>query len=944
MSENLTETILDLDKLRDVSAITQGAIIHVEARNRFPKLIGDVLKRGEELAETRRRKSDYKFFYSRAHEVIMLSGRRGAGKTTLLLHLLEEIGKYSSGWDRDGELELTQDSANCKVIYSKLYPLDVFDPTLLGSREHLMVAIIDKIRFAVEESRQKRRASGDLSYDDGCKRSFDNWEELLRNMAEGLKVLGEGENFRGTAPAWEDPQFILDESLNRARHGEELERRFQRFLDYSLKILDKKAFIIGLDDIDTQPSIGVHVLEVLRKYLTSPQLITILSGDIELYSSIIRKMQLEAFGLSFSSQPDILARHERMISGLVDQYMNKLLPSRNRIHIGYFNKCNIANMYVLLRGNKIINGINARIELKYKVKKFVDELIENVLCIKNNEDIDAVRNILFDNPARTVVQLLIVAADNVDIERSDEKSIAFKKDMNFSPHLADIFYESLHRFGYTYADFENLASLKGMGKFVDCLVRKELFGDAPSMQLRNAETWINEAMLVVQASVTRAFASQPALALVYALDACLPQEILEREDYKSYLNTVRLKENAQSIWALMGPAANVMSYLYAHESKLPASEYALGTTKAVCGQTDLVENINILHLQKNFTHLSPLAALTLEAVQRQGKKEHYISTYGILALIVYVMDMDVDPYSCNSKMRIKLFQIVNSKLHSLRYSNEAIRELRKDSENIGIFNEIINKICLWKRFLNIIFANEEYKFCSSLFVSRFVELFVKKMLSFDKEISQKEAAQLQKAQEEAAQLQKAQKEAAQLKKAQKGAAQLKKAQKEAAQLKKAQEEEKKMTPGNYISDTIAIFLNSVYYEEYNIMSNGTISFDGEPFLTGLYNENRNAESMNKIEIKISNNAHILKFFISILTFPLLQIYTSRPLYKEIQKCVLKLMPNIKKEYGVEEYFEKEIVKFFSFISETDTQNEDITTVYDLFNIPTETLINKRQKA
>ena len=911
MSENLTEIILDLDKLRDVSAITQGSIIHVEARNRFPKLIGELLKRGEELAETRRRKSDYKFFYSRAHEVIMLSGRRGAGKTTLLLHLLEEIGKYSSGWDRDGELELTQDSANCKVIYSKLYPLDVFDPTLLGSREHLMVAIIDKIRFAVEESRQKRRASGDLSYDDGCKRSFDNWEELLRSMAEGLKVLGEGENFRGTAPAWEDPQFILDESLNRARHGEELERRFQRFLDYSLKILGKKAFIIGLDDIDTQPSIGVHVLEVLRKYLTSPQLITIISGDIELYSSIIRKMQLEAFGLSFSSQSEILVRHERMISGLVDQYMNKLLPSRNRIHIGYFNKCNIENIYVLLIGNKVINGINTKIELKCKVKKFVDKLIENVLCIKNNEDIDVVRSILFDNPARTVVQLLIVAADNVDIEKSkfDENNnliseLEFKEDMDFSPHLADVFYESLHRFGYTYADFENLTSLKGMGKFVDCLVRKELFGDAPSMQLRNAETWINEAMLVVQAGLTRAFASQPTLALDYALHACLPQEILGREVCQSYLKSVRLKENAQSIWALMGPAANVMSYLYAHESKLSTSEYFLGTAKAAYAVNNLVEKINLLHKREDSIHLRPLAALMLETVQSQGKKEYYISIYGILAFIGRVMSKISDSESCDLIMGHKLFYLANSKLPSLRYNNIEEHLIRNNENNMAIYKEIVSKICSWQNFLNKVFGKEKYKFCSSLFISRFIELFVKKMRYFDKEISQKEKKQSDAAQSDAAQ--------------------------------------GKMSPGNYISDTIAIFLNSVYCEEYNIMNTGSTKFVVEPFITGLYEENRVAEELEKMGIRIAENSYKLKFFIAILTFPLLQIYTSRSLYKLIQKYIEEIMKKIKKEYSAKEKLENEFVKPFSFISEKNTDSQNITTVYDLLNTPTENLITENQ--
>lgn len=41
ISENLTEIILHQDKVHDVSTIPLRTIIHVEVRNRFPKLIGE---------------------------------------------------------------------------------------------------------------------------------------------------------------------------------------------------------------------------------------------------------------------------------------------------------------------------------------------------------------------------------------------------------------------------------------------------------------------------------------------------------------------------------------------------------------------------------------------------------------------------------------------------------------------------------------------------------------------------------------------------------------------------------------------------------------------------------------------------------------------------------------------------------------------------------------
>lgn len=63
---------------------------------------------------------------------------------------------------------------------------------------------------------------------------------------------------------------------------------FNRFVEQSLELIKKKAFLICFDDIDTDFTKGWPILEILRKYL-QPKIITILSGHVELYSAIVRK-------------------------------------------------------------------------------------------------------------------------------------------------------------------------------------------------------------------------------------------------------------------------------------------------------------------------------------------------------------------------------------------------------------------------------------------------------------------------------------------------------------------------------------------------------------------------------------------------------------------------------------------------------------------------------
>jgi hypothetical protein len=63
------------------------------------------------------------------------------------------------------------------------------------------------------------------------------------------------------------------------------------FLDCACKRYGNVELIIIFDDIDTSLDKGIIILEVLRKYLTTPKIIAVLLGDIELYSTLVRQMQ-----------------------------------------------------------------------------------------------------------------------------------------------------------------------------------------------------------------------------------------------------------------------------------------------------------------------------------------------------------------------------------------------------------------------------------------------------------------------------------------------------------------------------------------------------------------------------------------------------------------------------------------------------------------------------
>lgn len=250
--------------------------------------------------------------YDRPHQGILIEGGRGSGKTTFLLNALHGLTDNPQEWSKD--------------LPGRLHVLPVIDPTLIETKEHIIILIISLIDAALD----------DLRVSSNLDRSKVN--EARCEMAEGLGLLDGIGKSSPYGEEWEDPTWIMSRGLRKASKGRSFEVKFQKYINEALNVLKKTAFVLAFDDVDTNFQHGRTILETIRKYLTSPQLILMISGDLELYGRLVRRNIYETFGKAvMMHDANIIGPDKTGLSSAVqeleEQYLLKIVPPQNRIAI-----------------------------------------------------------------------------------------------------------------------------------------------------------------------------------------------------------------------------------------------------------------------------------------------------------------------------------------------------------------------------------------------------------------------------------------------------------------------------------------------------------------------------------------------------------------------------------------------------------------------------------
>ncbi|WP_157381977.1 antiviral RADAR system adenosine triphosphatase RdrA [Burkholderia ubonensis] len=189
---------------------------------------------------------DERLHSSRRHNTVLIHGARGMGKSSVLVNLETALKGNDS-------------------MLRKIHILKPVDPTLLEADDDLFLNVIvaavlsdTKVIEAQERKSQHRQ---------GLQRT-------LQNLGQKLESMQSQRSERGLDKI---RSFIGNHQLIEEVH---------RFFEAVLKLLDKKLLVLTIDDVDTSLNRAFENLEVVRRYLTTPYVLPILSGDLDLYHEV----------------------------------------------------------------------------------------------------------------------------------------------------------------------------------------------------------------------------------------------------------------------------------------------------------------------------------------------------------------------------------------------------------------------------------------------------------------------------------------------------------------------------------------------------------------------------------------------------------------------------------------------------------------------------------
>ena len=287
--------VIDLDNSLYAHSFESEQQIHLEDLKKTMGIIRNQLRQIDVLQE------DQDVFLAHLYRTIGVFGDRGSGKTSFMISLLnkckDELGK---------EVEV----------------LRMIDPTLVEHKKPIVLCIISMIQKKVEDYLHSRECSNTgTAYEQRRQ-----WDKIMALISKGIFAIDNvGKDYDDTL--WQDEAYVMHTGLTKVNDANEFEVNLRKMIKEALEILGKKAFVLAFDDIDVDVEQGWNVLEALRRYLSDIRIISIVSGNIKLYGSLVRYELCKNLKMPRGYTRDL------MTNELESQYMLKLLNPSNRINL-----------------------------------------------------------------------------------------------------------------------------------------------------------------------------------------------------------------------------------------------------------------------------------------------------------------------------------------------------------------------------------------------------------------------------------------------------------------------------------------------------------------------------------------------------------------------------------------------------------------------------------
>ncbi|MFT6907516.1 MAG: hypothetical protein ACJAS1_004200 [Oleiphilaceae bacterium] len=223
--------------------------------------------------------------YAAYHNAVYLYGGRGSGKTFFLKNIKRR-------WQKEGNSR------------SRLYITDSIDPTLLLNHDSFTNVVVAQIYNEVERYNKKN------TVDEGIKQKF---YRSLKSLADGMPEGNELDD------------YVSIDRIIKYRSGVKIENLFHHFIEDACGVLGTTAIAVPIDDVDMALTKAFDVLDVVRRLLSCPLVIPIVSGDAKLYEKITK--------LHFQKELEKAEDGEQLAEQLNSAYLSKIFPNQFRLRL-----------------------------------------------------------------------------------------------------------------------------------------------------------------------------------------------------------------------------------------------------------------------------------------------------------------------------------------------------------------------------------------------------------------------------------------------------------------------------------------------------------------------------------------------------------------------------------------------------------------------------------
>lgn len=588
--------------------------------------------------------------FDRFHNAITILGERGTGKTSFLINLEKSFPDE-------------------KYIF-----LDPLDPTLFEDKQNILVSIISLI-------------ADEINAKDEIK-DKDNWIDYLTKLSDGLNLLdGIGSNPM-QKDIWDDSRIILDKGLTSAHSGINFEKNFHKFIDESLNILKSDLFILRFDDIDTSVLKGWPVLEVIRKYLTTPKIQIIISGDINLFSKLVRLKQWE--NLEKLTEFEKNTNLNETIDQLEEQYLTKILKPENRIYL--------QSLESILKKTPNLIEIEFKKEKNLTIEIIYEDIANKIFILERKRDKETFQKILLKLPIRTNIQILTAYYNNLYNNKNYE---------GFLHDFALIFMTNFSKFNFKFEDTFTLTSYKE--NIISYLIDKLVFiknymnlssiKDLKSLQPKYDDKDLNLFLIYLNASVVNSISKSVSIIFDWYLKKFYFFKILE-----NYSNEKKYDENTLINYLnisspLIETSTRINGILFT-EDKNGYENYA----KVYMQKRQVKDNgegydTYISLLNQKFQKISPntlttfsiLHNIIFNKVRAKNESVTYLNTsiLNIFSFIGSILNFKKEEEESfdNYVKPLITDKVINAFVEDI-YSDIIVNEIEENFENIGLLKEL----------------------------------------------------------------------------------------------------------------------------------------------------------------------------------------------------------------------------------------------------------------